>query len=871
MRVDVPVRQYDVTAGATVTVAVTITNTSTVIGGYVVRVLGADPGWVDIDESQLSLFPEESRTLFAAITVPVGIASGTRRVAVQVRELTPPEESAIAEIDLIVPAAPAVVMRVDPLSAIGGRRVTYGVLVENAGNTILRGDLQAEDEEGKVKFQYDPQRITLAPGEHVLADLTAKAKRRLLGSPTVRPLSLFINPRSEEPYFDEPFLDADENPQAAPTRPERQVLAQATMIQRAVIGRGAISLLGLLAAVTVFAIVITLALSKLVGQSAADRDLAILVAQARDAGASSGTSGVTGTVTLLTSGKPVNGVSVSVFSVTNSTMAVATTATDPKGGYAVQGLVAGQYKLSFRGAGFVQLWYPGASTDADASVVTLAPDQQRAGLNIAIGGVPATVSGKVVGDDVASATLYLRATPRSPADVNTQSNPVLPDNGNAIVQTVPVGSDGTFTLTNVPSPNRYELVLSKPGFATSTQLIDVGAGEKRAGVQIRLRKGDGVITGSTSTSTGVLGGVTISATSGQTSSSTVSLTDGTPGSFTIRNLPTAASYTIVASKEGYASQTLTVTLAAGQKLRGVAITLNQSSAALRGKVTLKSGGGAAGVAVTITDGRMTLQTQTRSSGDVGSWQAGGLPVPGIYTITFSRPDLASQTLSISLDAVGNVTQGPGVAIITADGIAVQMQSATAIVQGTIKQPNGLTVCPGTVDRLGEATVTLNSGTTTYTVTTASTPIGRCGDYQIEGIIPGTYNFTVNAGPATLPYSQVLELRAGDDVTQSPTLHQPATLSGCVVTDKTVTDCKKVTENQARQGWAVTLYRITEYPRNVLARVRTDSLGAFSFPGVGAGTYIIEAGPAPDNPTTSVTVVLQPSTDTSKIIVVAGGP
>ena len=65
-------------------------------------------------------------------------------------------------------------------------------------------------------------------------------------------------------------------------------------MQKARLSRGLLSLLGLLFAATVFATVITIALSALVGQSAADRDLAIQVAAARNSDALAGSSSLGG-------------------------------------------------------------------------------------------------------------------------------------------------------------------------------------------------------------------------------------------------------------------------------------------------------------------------------------------------------------------------------------------------------------------------------------------------------------------------------------------------------------------------------------------------------------------------------------------------
>ncbi len=92
-----------------------ITNTSEVIGGYTVRVLGADPGWVAMDVDQISLFPDEQRVVPIMLTPPQGLPAGVRRVALQVRELTPPHRTSIVDVDLNVPAQRGSAVRLDPV------------------------------------------------------------------------------------------------------------------------------------------------------------------------------------------------------------------------------------------------------------------------------------------------------------------------------------------------------------------------------------------------------------------------------------------------------------------------------------------------------------------------------------------------------------------------------------------------------------------------------------------------------------------------------------------------------------------------------------------------------------------------------------
>lgn len=893
MRLDVTPRTAELVAGSPVHLTVTLTNTATVIGGYTLRVLGADPGWVDLEADQVSLFPEESRTVALVLTPPPGLPSGVRRIAVQAREMTPPHDTAVIEVDLAVAEAPSVQVRLDPPSVTAGRTGSFSVLIENRGNTVVRGALAGDDPESRVAFRFDPGRVVLAPGEHAVVDLRASARRRLLGTPAVRVLGVFLDDVSRDDFF------THQDDAGTPVRNERDAVATGTLVQRSVLSRGALSLVGLLAAITVFALVITFALSKLVDQSAADRNLALQVAAARDGNGSGGTAALSGTVRLLSTGKPVSGISVGVYSASQVAVPVATTATDDAGRYRVQNLAAGPYKISFRGAGFVQLWYPGAATDADATTVTLTGGQQRTGLDVTLGGVPATISGTVQGDDVAAATLYLQtlgtgpgtglaataapgsvtaapatqapgAGPRVARTVPLPTPAGPPDTGGAVVATIAIGSDGRFTLTDVPSPSVYELVVVKTGFATSQQRIDVGAGENRTDIKIGLTRGDGLISGVVGSATGPLDGVTITATAGQSTASTVSLTDPTPGAFTLRQLPTPATVTLVASKDGFASQTITLTLGPGQKVTGVALTLGRSSGELSGVVSLLPGRTpGAGVAVTVTDGLLTVQTTTQSAGGtypVGSWRVTGLPIPGTYTVTFSRRDLASQTASVSLDAAGNPTPGSLGATITEAGIAIDMSSATAVVSGRVTQDGGDTICDAATAALGEATVTLNSGSTTYQVTTASVPASDCGRYRVEGVPPGTYTLTASAGSATSPKSQVITIGAGDSVRRDIALPRPASLSGCVLA--TATTCAAAATADRRGGWTVTLYLAAQYPSQSTAVVTAAADGGFTFPAVPAGKYIVEAGPTPGNPATSRAVVIQPSEQADVVLVAA---
>lgn len=857
MRVEVTPNRAEIAPFRPVIVTVKITNTENVIGGYTVRLLGADPSWVELPEEQISLFPDEVRIVTVLIKPPAGLPAGERRVTVQVRELTPPHESSITDIDLVVPEAKAIGLRVDPVAVTAGRKASFSVIAENTGNSIVHGRLDGDDPEARVSFEFEPASIRLAPGEHCVVDMRAKARRPLMGPPTVRPLGLYLDEVEDDSFFSNPDGEVRKGP-----RGEDYMLANATFIQKSKLTRGALGLVGLLIAVSVFAIVITVALGRLVGQTTADRDLALKVASARDNGSGTGgSSGLAGTVSQLTNDKPLSAVSVSVYPANDTSKPLATTATDGSGSYAFNELAAGKYKLSFQRAGFVQIWYPAATDDADATTVQIKAKQHQHGLDVTMGGVPASISGTVQGDDVSAATLYLETipgsahssshpasqstTPLSSTSGTTSGNPLPNSTNEAVVAKVAVGSDGSFSLANVPSPSTYQLVVVKTGYATTTQELDVGAGEQRTGVSLTLRKGDGVIKGTVSNDTGPLGGVTLTATTGQNTATTVTLKRGPhKGGFTLQGLPTPGDFTLTASLHGYASQTLSVSLASGQSLTGVAITLTNSAGSIHGDVfaaappapgtTAQSTTAAAtagktpeaGVTVTASNGLLTVQSETQSGKHAGQWAIDGLPLPGTYTLTFSGAGYASQTIGVSLDATGAVTGSD----VVGKRVEVYVTSSTATLYGQITQANR---------PLGEATITLASGTSTYIVSSASVPNSSLGTkpgaYVMQQIPPGVYTLTVSGSGGTSSRSQVVRLSAGQQKQVDVDLRVSASITGSII-DGNGKPLKK---------WTAFLYAAADYPTQVDEQTRTDANGAFSFGKVDAGEYVIAFGPTND--------------------------
>jgi hypothetical protein len=804
VRLTVEPRRVVARPGVPVTIGVVVANASDVIAGYQLRVLGADPSWVAVEDPAPRLFPGESVSVAVVLTLPQGVPAGDRRVAIQVRDLTDEAAVAVEDVVLEVPPLPRATVRLEPVTVTAGKAAAFTAVVHNEGNTVQQARLTARDPEARTRFRFEPAAVTLPPGQSGSVAIVARARRPIVGDPRLRPFEL----RLQGP--------------GAPG-PDAPPAAAGVFVQKPLMSRGLLGLLGLLLAISVFAVVITVALSSVVGRSAADRDLALQVAQARASAASTGTSTLSGTVVELSSGAPVEDVSVEAFG-SDPANPILTTATGKNGTFTLARLPAGDYKLRVRGAGFSEVWYPTAATAADAEPVTVTTGQTVSGLTVVVGGVPATVAGTVTGGDVGGAVLTVQMPLDSAALAGTVTSepgeaPATGPQG-AVVRTVPIGADGTFAVEGLPSPAVYDLVVTKEGFASSVQRVDVAAGEDRTGVELSLLQGDGSIAGTVSGYAGPVGGASVVATSGQTRVETVSLTQDAVGSFVVRGLPTPGTYTVVVSADGYAPATLNLTLTDAQALTGVSVVLGRDQATLGGTASVP-GGDASGVTVTVSDGAVTLQTVTQSK-PAGAWQVSGLRVPSTYTVTFSRADLQSQVLSVSVDGFGAVTSGAA----SASSVDATLRAAGAKLHGTVKQAAG----DAAAAPVGNVTVTVSSGSTQRVVSTASTPASAVGRYEVDGLPPGTYTVTFSR-TGTRATSTIVVLRAADDRVLSPTLVAPARIHGTVTSG-----------GQPAPGLTVNLYLATQYgtAAGPVQTRTTGADGAYDFADVDAPEhYVVE--------------------------------
>ncbi len=303
----------------------------------------------------------------------------------------------------------------------------------------------------------------------------------------------------------------------------------------------------------------------------------------------------------------------------------ARTTTDAQGRYQLTDLVApGTYELSFVAEGY-------APTTVVQKVVG---GEQRIQPTVLLSAGGGQISG----------TVSDGSGPLGGVTVTTTVG------GEAIsVITPTTGAVGAYSLQDLPTPGTYVVTFTAEGHGSRTEIVDLGAGESRSGLDKRLAAGTGSVTGLVRGADGQgLGGVEVSvggvATVDGTAPTTTTLTSGEIGSFALNQLPAPGDYTLTFSKAGYATQTQPFTLTdAGAAT--VRVMLTTRLGGISGSVTRPNGTRVVGATVTATDGTHTYTATSSAPG--GALDQGGYLIPdllpGWYSVTVALEGFRQQT------------------------------------------------------------------------------------------------------------------------------------------------------------------------------------------------------------------------------------
>ena len=207
-------------------------------------------------------------------------------------------------------------------------------------------------------------------------------------------------------------------------------------------------------------------------------------------------------------------------------------------------------------------------------------------------------------------------------------------------------TSGTFSFTGVSTPGHVHAAGDRAGPRHRGRCRSRWRpGEQRGGVNIRMRAGVGSISGRVTEGGTPLGGVTLTASNGDTTVETTSLTEGATGTYLFPRLDIPGRWTIEARLDGYVTQTRLVNLTGN--VSGVDFAFVKQTGAITGLVESSHGGGAPGANVRVARDELRFETQTAAAPDPGSFNIRDLP-PGTYLVEFTRYDHepTSQTVTI---------------------------------------------------------------------------------------------------------------------------------------------------------------------------------------------------------------------------------
>ncbi len=298
------------------------------------------------------------------------------------------------------------------------------------------------------------------------------------------------------------------------------------------------------------------------------------------------------------------------------------TVTDDEGRWAASGL---------GGPGFYEIRFSKPGYATRAYVVEMSDDGTPITLDTELVAGDGSLGGRVSGPDGPLGDVQISVTDGT-VTLNTS--------------TPTTGAVGTWTVDGLTTPGTYLVTASRRGYGTSTELVRLGGGQSLSNIEIGLRPGTGAITGTVRSGSQLLGDVTITATDGDVTRTTTTLTEGPVGTFSITDLPSPGIYTLSIEADGYMSQTRDVALSGGQAQVGVEMVA--STGIIYGRLTDPGGNPIGGAGVTATSEDAVYKNTTAPD---GSYELVGLE-PGSYVVQFEEFEYHTGSSLVTLGSGG---------------------------------------------------------------------------------------------------------------------------------------------------------------------------------------------------------------------------
>lgn len=723
MKTDLELSHLTVEPGRSGRVEIAVTNNADVIDGITAIIDGINPDWIRLDQPLISLFPETSGQLALVFDIPTTCPAGDYLVIVRIVSTLDADRQAVHDFWLTVAPSPALAVTVTPRIVTGGAAARFTANVHNTGNTTADVMIEALEPNREIDCTPDPMSLVIPQEQEAPVEIELRGKRPWFGDPVTRTIK--VTARTGDIAVEE----------------------LATFRQRAKIPRGILTALILASIVLLWAFIFLVVVSELrrteppakaVGTDFLTGPENIPIARVA--------ATIEGTVSATTTGAGIPRITVEALRVTadGTLEPIGSAATGDDGTYSLESLIPGTYKVRFSSDGYQTVWFANGGDAATADEVRLDPLDVLDDLDVEMVGDLGELFGKVeVPPDALGVPLTVTASQVvERSDGSTGGGTEVPP---------VVTTDGTFTLTGLATPATYLVTVTGDGFETQQFEQSLNGGQTTVLNTVQLSAATGTISGTVlDNDLRPLGGVAVTARSGDLVIKSVTPTTGNVGQFQIIGLPTPQTYSITFEFPGYTSSTIALSLDAGQNRSGVDVRLFGGNGSITGVAVGQDGLAVGGATVTVRGDNTESTTTTLTTGGIGggpgTFTVTDLPVPGNYTVSITAPGFQTETLSAFF--FGGAEQNLGQVLLLPD---------TSVVRGTVSSGGG---------GVGEVEVTLSDGTPRTRVTiSASNPAGA---YSFAGVAPGSYTLEFKKpGLATKVVS--LKVDAGVDATVSTSL------------------------------------------------------------------------------------------------------
>ncbi len=695
MRATLLAHSVRIQPGVPATLDIEVTNTSDVIDGISAEVYGLDPAWVPLVQPVVTLFPDTSGTLTIRFILPTSCVAGESMITVRVFSTIDDRRHEEHPVWITVEPVEAATLEMRPSLVEGGTHAEMRAVITNTGNVATEFSVTALEPTRALECSVVPPTVLVEPGQQGEVVMYAEGRRPFIGQVLSR------------------------NIEITATSPNLELTQSARFMQKPRIPRGLITALILALIIVLWATIFLLVVQYMRSRAAPAKAVpATWAAGTREVKISDVAASLGGTVVAASNSQGLARITVEAWRKTKGTYeAAASAVTGDDGTFTLGALLPGTYKVKFSADGFDTVWNSNAATEATAPEISVNPLATLTGINAVITGKSGTLIGQVAapqGNGAAPATVTVTLIP-----ANTSQKVPAPQ---------VLTTNGPFTVTGLTTPATYEVSVARPGFDPQVSRVDLNGGQSGVLDTASLAAANGSIKGRVVDGAGNgLGNVKVVLRSGAIEKSIVTPTVGDVGSYTLDGLPTPRTYVITFTLDGFTSATVALDLSGGENKEGINAQLIGGAGTIIGTARDVNNNRLGGVKVVVTKGAIRAETATLTTGGgptgTGSYSVSNLPVPGLYTVTFSLDGYQSETRQI--DLLGATATPPVVDIV--------LHLASSTLNGTVH------VTGGQANLNVGLTVELSDGSTVRTAVTTSTPAGF---YSFAGVPEGTYTLRV---------------------------------------------------------------------------------------------------------------------------------